>query len=186
MQAGLSLRLFMGFLLASLLGLVVGCSPTYDWRTLSDEAQDWQATFPGKPAKVERTIQMSLPGGPAAVVLSLRAVRIGEQTFSVGVGRLDQTAKGPQLMQLLEALQASRVQNLQGRITQTSPLPNGRSLAATGQMTLKPDAAPVAARLQMVSFVHQNQVIEVISAGPVADFNEEAAAQFLESLKLGL
>ena len=169
--------------------LLSACSPTYDWRSVSDESQGWQALFPGKPAMVERTINLKIGETSQPVQLMLRAVRIKEQTFTVGVARFVQPTDPKQLSALADVLRQSRIQNIRGELVSQSEAgqtsgPVGL-FVAKGQIQLNPNAAPVPARLQTFSRVHQGQVIEALVVGPQAGYHEEAAQQFLESLRIG-
>ncbi|MFZ9103080.1 MAG: hypothetical protein ACO20B_04380 [Burkholderiaceae bacterium] len=168
--------------------LLSACSPTYDWRSVSDESQGWQALFPGKPAMVERTITLQVGDGQQPVQLMLRAVRIEEQTFSVGVARFVNPTHPP-LQALADVLRESRVQNIRGELVmqpKAGPTDQPPGLVvARGQIQLKPNATPVPARLQTLSRIHQGQVIEALVVGPEASYHQEAAQQFLESLRIG-
>ena len=168
--------------------LLSACTPTYDWRSVSDESQGWQALFPGKPAMVERTINLQIGGQAQPVQLMLRAVRIQEQTFTIGVARFVNPTHPP-LQALADVLRESRVQNIRGELVaqpKAGPIDGPAGLVvAKGQIQLKPNAAPVPAKLQTLSRVHQGQVIEALVVGPQAGYHEEAAQQFLESLRIG-
>lgn len=169
-------------------GLLSACSPTYDWRAVADESQGWQALFPGKPAMVERTISLKIGDEAQPVQLMLRAVRIEEQTFSVGVARFVNPTHPP-LHALTDVLRESRIQNIRGELVvqpKAGPADQPAGLVvAKGQMQLKPNATPVPARLQTLSRIHQGQVIEALVVGPEAGYHQEAAQQFLESLRIG-
>jgi len=169
-------------------GLLSACSPTHDWRAVADESQGWQALFPGKPAMVERTISLNIGGETQPVQLMLRAVRIEEQTFSVGVARFVNPTHPP-LQALADVLRESRIQNIRGELVvqpKAGPADQAAGLvAAKGQIQLKPDATPVPAKLQTLSRIHQGQVIEALVVGPEAGYHQEAAQQFLESLRIG-
>jgi len=182
------------------LGLLMGCSPTYDWRTVSNDEQGWQVLFPGKPVMAERTLAIRIGEKDQAVHLMLRSVRIDEQTFTIGVARFQNPSDNPGLQKLAEALKASRIQNIQGQrtgqnsdqpstpSTAKSPSPSQGGLAelvtAEGLIQLQAKSAPVPAQLQMLTRAHRLLVIEAIVAGPRNGFNQEAAQQFLESLRI--
>jgi hypothetical protein len=174
-------------------GLLSACTPTYDWRSVADESQGWQALFPGKPAMVERTISMRIGQEERSVTLMLRAVRIQEQTFTVGVAKFVNPAHSTNLKGLAESLRQSRIQNIRGEVitptktkadTEASESAMGL-VTAKGQIQLKPNAAPVAATLMTFSKLYRDQVIEAIVVGPAEGFHQEAAQQFLESLRIG-
>jgi len=168
--------------------LLSACTPTYDWRSVSDESQGWQALFPGKPAMVERTINLQIGGQAQPVQLMLRAVRIQEQTFTIGVARFVNPTHPP-LQALADVLRESRIQNIRGELVmqpKAGPADQPAGLVvAKGQIQLKPNATPVPARLQTLSRIHQGQVIEALVVGPEAGYHQEAAQQFLESLRIG-
>lgn len=169
--------------------LLSACSPTYDWRSVADESQGWQALFPGKPAMVERTISMRIGQEERPVTLMLRAVRIQEQTFTVGVAKFANPAHNTNLKSLAESLRQSRIQNIRGEVvtpTKTEASEPAMGLVtAKGQIQLKPNVAPVAATLMTFSKLYRDQVIEGIVVGPAEGFHQEAAQQFLESLRIG-
>lgn len=172
-------------------GLLSACTPTYDWRSVADESQGWQALFPGKPAMVERTISMRIGQEERSVTLMLRAVRIQEQTFTVGVAKFVNPAHSTNLKGLAESLRQSRIQNIRGEVITPTKTDTGASesamglVTAKGQIQLKPNAAPVAATLMTFSKLYRDQVIEAIVVGPAEGFHQEAAQQFLESLRIG-
>jgi hypothetical protein len=176
-------------LLALCTSLLMACSPTYDWRAVAEESQGWQALFPGKPAVVERTIDLKVGNEQRPVKLMLRAVRIQEQTFTIGVARFVNPAHNPDLPKLVEVLRNSRIQNIRGELitpAKSDATENPKGLvSAKGQIQLKPNAAPVPAILQTFARVHRDQVIEAIVAGPQQSYHQEAAQQFLESLRIG-
>ena len=169
--------------------LLSACSPTYDWRSVADESQGWQALFPGKPAMVERTISMRVGQEERSVTLMLRAVRIQEQTFTIGVAKFANPAHNTNLKGLAESLRQSRIQNIRGEVITPAKAEASESalglVTAKGQIQLKPNAAPVAATLMTFSKSHRDQVIEAIVVGPSEGFHQEAAQQFLESLRIG-
>jgi hypothetical protein len=176
-------------LVALCASLLMACSPTYDWRSVGDESQGWQALFPGKPAMVERTINLKVGDEERPVKLMLRAVRIQEQTFTIGVARFVNPAHNQDLPKLIDVLRNSRVQNIRGELItpakgETNEGPKGL-VSAQGKIQLKPNAAPVPATLQTFARVHRDQVIEAIVAGPQDSYHREAAQQFLESLRIG-
>lgn len=164
-----------------------GCSPTFDWRVVRHPEGIWSATFPDKPAVVERTVQMPVAGRLESIQIELRAARVNGQTFTVGLAR---PASGAQvnLDDVRLALEEAMVRNIQGRVTAQAPLtrqPGVWALQAEGQIRLEADKPAVTARVMMRSARLSSAVIEILVAGPSADFSVEAAEQFLDSLELG-
>ena len=161
-----------------------------DWREIQLQAIGGSALFPGKPVEVSRTLQMESAQG--AITLTLRSARIDSTVFAVG-WVLD---AGPDTREKLEAAMLANIgaeasSVLRQVLNQSSRVIH--EVAASGEMRLRPDSAPVPARLWMRSLnidhavpgqTRARQVIEIIAAGPAHELKEEDARLFIESLKL--
>lgn len=165
------------------LGVVAGCSPTYDWREVRSDEGRWIALFPEKPVEVSRAI--TLPNQKAPIRFTLKSGRIGETMFAVGW-----TASGDESVR--QALETAMLNNIQAqaatvqRKTVSIASQSVIETRAEGLMKIDPAASPVAATLWMRSLVRQGQtpqVIEILAVGPATELSEETARQFIESLK---
>ena len=176
--------------LVCLLGMFFGCSPRLDWREVRLEAIGGSALFPGKPVEVSRKLQMG--GTQDAITLTLRSARIDSTVFAVGWV----LNAGPGTREKLEAAMLANIGAEASTISRQTLKQSDRvihEVAASGEMRLQPDSAPVPARLWMRSLTIDltvpekagaRQVIEVIAAGPAHELKEEDARLFIESLKL--
>jgi hypothetical protein len=183
-------RCAISMALVCLLGIIYGCSPRMDWREVRLEAIGGSALFPGKPVEVSRTLQMGSPQD--AFTLTLRSARIDSTVFAVGWV----LHAGPDTREKLEAAMLANIgaeASMVSRQTLKQNDPVIHEVAASGEMRLRPDSAPVPARLWMRSLTIDRvvpgqagarQVIEVIAAGPAHELKEEDARLFIESLKL--
>ena len=183
-------RCMIGAALMCLLGIIYGCSPRMDWREIQLQAIGGSALFPGKPVEVSRTLQMESTQG--AITLTLRSARIDSTVFAVG-WVLD---AGPDTREKLEAAMLANIGAQAAMVSRQALQQSDRvihEVAARGEMRLRPDSAPVPARLWMRSLTIDHavpgqagarQVIEIIAAGPAHELKEEDARLFIESLKL--
>ncbi len=183
-------RCVISVALVCLLGTIYGCSPRMDWREVRLQAIDGSALFPAKPVEVSRALQMESAQG--AITLTLRSARIDGTVFAVG-WVLNAGAD------TRERLEAAMLANIGAEAATVSRHAHKQSdlviheVAASGEMRLRPDSAPVPARLWMRSLTINRavpgqagarQAIEIIAAGPAHELREEDARLFIESLKL--
>lgn len=164
-------------------GVIAGCSPTYNWREIRSDEGQWIALFPEKPVEVSRTIQ--LPNQKTPVRFTLRSSRIGETMFAVGW-----TASGDESVR--QALEMAMLNNIQAQAAtvqrKTVSIASRSGFEVTAEGLMKTDAAApaVTAKIWMKSLVRQGptpQVIEILAVGPATELSEETARQFIDSLK---
>lgn len=179
--------------IALLLGtslLLAGCSPAFDWRVVRHPDGLWQATFPEKPVVVSRTVQLIVDGRPKPIGLELRAGRVGQQTFTVGIAKSEDAQLSKEAVRA--ALEEAMIHNIQGQVirrearamaTLREPV-TANLVEARGSIRLSPQAPTEPARLIMTSVVLGQVVVEALVAGPEEGFSQEAAEQFLESFSL--
>lgn len=183
-------RWVIGVALVCLFGIIYGCSPRMDWREVQLQAIDGSALFPAKPVEVSRTLQME--SGQGAITLTLRSARIDDTVFAVGWV----LHAGTDTREKLEAAMLANIGAEAAMVSRQALKQDDRvihEVTASGEMRLRPDSAPVPARLWMRSLtIHRavpgqagvKQVIEIIAAGPAHELKEEDARLFIESLKL--
>lgn len=173
-----------------MLAALTGCSPRFDWRVVRHPEGLWVATLPDKPVVVTRTVQLLIQGHPQPIDMELRSVRVGEQTFTMGVARNADSQLGREAIRL--ALEEAMVHNIQGKVLERGnrllvslqgPV-QVSLLRATGSIRLSAQAPTEPAVLMMQSLVLGPVVIEAVVAGPQQGFSQEAADQFMESVSL--
>ncbi len=172
------MRVLSGLLVTGLMG----CTPAHNWREVHHPDGLWSATFPDKPVQVARVVQVPTADGDTltGVSMSLWSSRVGEQTFTIGVTE----SKNHPVSQLQSALIHARLKNIGA---DTSPAVSGdasQNIDRMGQMRLDPNGPSVQARLMLRTKTHGTQVIEAIVAGPIGDFDAEAAETFIQSARL--
>jgi hypothetical protein len=179
------IRLWM-LRLFTVLGIIVltsGCTPTHDWREVRSDEGGWVALFPGKPVEVARTI--TLPDLTDPLRLTLQSARIGETMFAVGW-----TESATESVRVaLEAAMLNNLQAVTSSVQRKNIAPQSQAMVETSaEGLIKTDrvAPAVKATLWMRSLVRQGarpRVIEIVAVGPHHELSEEAARQFIESLK---
>ncbi len=159
----------------------LGCTPRHDWRVVNDPDGRWSATLPGKPVEVTR--KLTLPtASEAGLPISLRlyAVRVGETRFTVGLA--EPVSTGSALEEIRQGLETAMLRNLRATVSSRGQAPH--RFGAKGEIQVKPDSPPVAAFLEMQTFIHAGAVIEALVVGPVSEQHGEAIEQFFESLRV--
>lgn len=170
---------FLGGILAVF--FVLGCTPLHDWRVVNDPDGRWSATLPGKPVEVTR--QLTLPiASDAGLPISLRlhAVRVGETRFTIGLA--EPLSRGSALEEIRLGLETAMLRNLRATVSSRGEAPH--RFGAKGEIQVEPNAPPVAAFLEMQTFIHAGAVIEALVVGPVSEQHGEAIEQFFESLRV--
>lgn len=197
-------RYFSGFGAASIVGAFVAllglsaCSPEYNWREVRIDAASARFMLPGKPASLDRTI--NIEGQPVAMTMT--GAKVGESTYTVAYAIINPPAD-PQKIVL--AMREQMVRNIQGQ-SQASPTPQPPSKAllppvvkpvqvaivdesgvakANAQAQLVDAQGVVSGRVVIMKalFVaYQQTVVQVVSLG--TDLNPEQATQFVQSLRL--
>jgi hypothetical protein len=200
--SGVSSAAIVGAIVA-LLGLSA-CSPEYNWREVRIDAASARFMLPGKPASLDRTI--NIEGRP--VVMTMTGAKVGESTYTVAYANI-QAPADPQ--KTLVAMREQMVRNIQGSVqSQTGPTTQpmtqsqGQSFSAplikavqvaivdengvakasmTGQLVDAQGAVngrPVSMKALFVTY--QQTVVQAVSLG--ADLNQDQATQFVQSLRL--
>lgn len=82
------------------------CSPTYDWRTVKVDEYAYEALYPGKPTRAEKTLVI----GDQKLTMAMQASKAADALFAVGVITLD--AGSNQANEILDWLKKSTVRNL--------------------------------------------------------------------------
>lgn len=163
---------------------LVACSPAYDWRTVSDNANGYEIDLPAKPMIDERPIDIAGMTMP----MEVRAAHTEGAVFAVGAIVLP--ADDPQLQQrVLDALRAGLARNV-GAAADADARPVQVSLAGGGKVpALELVLSGVAGAQRERKTIHAWLVARgrhVYQATIVADEapREEQTDQFFRSFKL--
>jgi hypothetical protein len=120
--------------------------------------------------------------------LTLWAVAIDEQRFTIGLAQPSRPASPVQLRRLALGLEQAMVRNISGTFSSAPrsgpPGNNPVPLEALGQVSLSASGALVPARLRMRTWVTAAHVVEALVVGPQISFEEEAVDQFLMSVSV--
>lgn len=168
--------------LACMSAVLAACSPSYDWRTLHNDA-GYTIDLPAKPTVEEQPVAL----GGTSMPMRMQAAHVDGAVFAVGTLTLPDD-RGDTRRAALEFLRAGLSRNLEGAPqTASVPVPlaaggavNGLELriagaAAGGDRARKTIVARLAARGR-----HAYQAV-VIADGPLA---QEQLDQFFGSFKL--
>ena len=161
-----------------LLGMLVACSPTLDWRQVRPEGWGLVASWPCRPTLQARSVPLAGP----AVELGLLSCSAGDHRFAIASADVADPARvGPALKALAAAAQA----NVQGVVEAErvalvpgmTPQPAARWWRVQGRL---PDGQPV--REQVLVFAQGMRVFQATLVGPVAD--DTLAHTFFDSIEL--
>lgn len=92
-----------------LIGLsLTACTPSLDWRTVRSDDLMYEALYPGKPSRAEKTIIFN----NQKLTMTMEASRVNDTLFAVGVINIPATAKTIDLKSLKDFLQNGMLSNL--------------------------------------------------------------------------
>jgi len=92
-----------------LIGLsLIACTPSLDWRTVRSDDLMYEALYPGKPSRAEKTIIFN----NQKLTMTMEASRVSDTLFAVGVINIPATAKTIDLKSLKDFLQNGMLSNL--------------------------------------------------------------------------
>jgi hypothetical protein len=162
-----------------MVALMLGCSPSLDWRELRPAGSGLTVLFPCKPTSHARHVSL----GPNAVRLELHACTAGGMTWAVAFADMDDPARvGPALLELRMAaannLSAMPAQVLALKVEGATPNPASQRVQFQGRM---PDGRAVTE--QVAVFAKGTRVFQAVVLGEKLD--AEAADSFFGSLRLG-
>lgn len=117
--------------------------------------------------------------------LTLWAVVVDEQRYTLGLAQPLAAADPPRLRLLARGLELAMVRNISGSQTSaTTEQRVHRATSATGSIRLSGAGEPLPARLAMRTWVTPGYVVEALVVGPESGFEPEAADQFLASVQV--
>ncbi len=101
------LRASLAFVALSTLAALGGCSPTYDWRTIQNNDNGYEVTFPAKPHSDARDIA----DGAQHLPMSMQTAEAGDAVFAIGTVDLPDATPATQRA-ALDFLQHGLARNL--------------------------------------------------------------------------
>lgn len=115
------------FLTSILISLsLAACTPSLDWRTVRSDDLLYEALYPGKPSRAEKTVMFN----NQKLTMTMEASRVNDTLFAVGVINIPVAAKGIDLKALKDFLQNGMLSNLK---TDQAPMPTTISVKTAGQ-----------------------------------------------------
>jgi hypothetical protein len=147
------------FIIIQACWFLTACSPEYNWRTVSNTAWGYTATFPDKPVQVSRTL--SLIG--LQVPLTLHATRVNNLYFAVGTVPMIGNLEG-QGTALRNALAQALINNIGGGQAILKPI---QWLGKPAQVMFAKGTLPngLEAFVEARFFEHQGLLYEVLVMG---------------------
>jgi hypothetical protein len=103
-----------GLMFASCAVLLVGCSPTYNWREYRDTEGGYQALMPGRVASLSREINLD----GITLSMSMSGALVDSTRFAVGVVRLNEPG---QRDHVLAAMRTAMLRNIEAHTHQIRP-----------------------------------------------------------------
>jgi len=184
-QLSASLKVVLGSLLVS--GLLIACSPVFDWRDVLPEQAPFAIALPGKPAEMSRNIH--LDGDP--VTMQMVGARAGGLVFTAAWARVnspdDQQSR---VQKTLAAMQTGMINNISGQIVKQET----RNLPLLGPQGAKAGLLPAVfvdvsgqargqdVQMQAMFAAVGDDVMQFVVLGE--SFSPEAATTFFESLRV--
>jgi hypothetical protein len=158
------------------LGLLVGCSPEFNWREVRIEPGGFQVLMPSRAEQLTRQV----PLGDEALSMHMTGSRVGPVSFTVTVVELG-SASEEASAQALDRMEQAMLRNIGGRVLERSklsltPLAEALGLRAQGQAQGKPIV--MWARF----FRWQGYAVQAVVLGGEADGDK--AETFFGSLRL--
>lgn len=174
------------------IGVLVACSPVFDWRDVLPEQAPFAIVLPGKPAEMTRNI--NLDGVP--VKMKMIGARAGGLAFTAAWAKLSppDDAKAAndhqgQVQKALAAMQAGMIQNISGEVLKREP----RNIELQGPQGDKAGLLPAVfidatgkaqkrdVRMQAMFAAVGSDIMQFVVVGE--SFSAEAAATFFESVR---
>ena len=107
------------FLVLALLLGVTACSPTLDWRTVRSDDLLYEALYPGKPSRAEKSMMFD----GQKLTMTIEASRVENSLYAVGVinvpKEIDQKINSNELIKYLQTGMLSNLKNSSAPIEKT-------------------------------------------------------------------
>ena len=159
------------------LGLLVACSPTFDWRDVRPAGAGVQLLFPCKPATEARSIELA--GHP--VRMTMLACRAGDSMFGLAFADAGEASRVSPAIAALRAAQASNF-GAPARALGPAVVPGANPVPAPERFEIDgrlPDGTLV--RQQLVYFARGTQVYQAAVMGRAE--GGDAAGIFFEGIR---
>lgn len=164
-------------LIVLMLGMLLGCSPEYNWREVAVAGGMVRATFPGKPETAQRTLSFS----GHDIQFTLTAATVNGAVFAVGYAPLPEALKNSEADRVLmgRTVIASFYQNL--GVDAPAELPAfGKPFDIAGH-----NAANEAVRLRAMTWILPHALVEGMVTARSEGFPDSQAKEFLAALAVG-
>lgn len=164
-------------LLILMMGLLLGCSPEYNWRQVAVAGGMVRAVFPDKPETAKRVLNFA----GSDIEFSLTAATVKGAVFAVGYAPLPEALRGDEAarVNMGRTVIASFYQNL--GLEAPSELPAfGESFDITGR-----DKGNGATHLRAMAWVLPHALVEGIVTARSDEFPDAQATEFLNALEVG-
>jgi hypothetical protein len=171
---------FSAWLMAAVILILSGCSPTYDWREVQGTDAPFTVMLPAKPATYSRAVNLN----GLQVSMTMTAARVKNASFAVGSAPVSDPK---QAAAALQAMKTAMVKNIGGTIKKEKRLPADANLAesiqieASGIVSNGGTSQPVALLAQFMA--KNGRIYQVIALGPESDLPPEEVEMFFSSFK---
>lgn len=178
------LSLIKSFLLPALAaGLLMACSPTYNWRDYSSQDAPFRVMFPDKPTVHKRSIDI----GGMPVEMTMTAVDVNGTTFAVGSAEAPDAA---QAQAALAAMQTALIRNIGATVTKQKSSAAAAVSGANGMQAASLDIEAIGVHngtpMKLIGhFESRNKrFYQVIVMGKANAMSSEQIDQFMSSFKV--
>ena len=174
-------KITLPLLLTTLLavGLLLACSPKFDWRDYRSNDAPYAVLFPGKPGTQSRGVNLD----GLEVNMAMAAAEVDGVTFAVGSAVLADANAAPKA---LAAMKTAMVKNIAGTITSDqvagASSANGQQLILAVQAKGSQHGEPV---LLIGRFIAKDKrIYQVVVIGREKHITQESVETFMSSFKL--
>jgi hypothetical protein len=118
------------FIILGLLLTVSACSPTLDWRTVRSDDLLYEALYPGKPSRAEKSVMFD----GQKLTMTIEASKVGNSLYAVGVINIPKDISQKfDTNSLLKYLQTGMLSNLKNS---SAPVEKTVSIKTAGQSSI--------------------------------------------------
>ena len=162
---------------------LTACTPRLDWRDVTVAEDGFKITFPAKPGKSERTLNIA--GQPAT--MRMHAVTIQDTVFGVGVVDFRPTAP-PNLIAQFRAAAARNIRAEPPTIKFTDTIVDGLPSSRFEGEGSRPDGTPLAlrGRLALRKIDGGERLYQVLQIGRRGALQDADHTLFVQSFKAGV
>jgi hypothetical protein len=166
---------------ATLFASMTACTPTYDWRTVRSDDLLYEALYPGKPSRAEKS--MLFQGHK--LTMTMEAVKVKDALYAVGVIQLPPDLKSLNLSNdLMSFIQTGMLSNLKtNQDIVAKPIMiktyQGESLSASEWVVdgVGPDQQRRLMRLRLVQRTFPDGLVQIYQQSILQGLNHEPALE---------